>query len=245
MRRLYLPPEAIGGGDRVEIAGDPLHYLTRVLRLDAGDEIELFDGRGRCWSARLEAVEPERAILALGERREAPVAPPITLAQGLAKGDKLDLVVQKATELGVARIAPLSLARCVVRLDPKKAGERTKRWRRIAEEAARQSGRADVPAVDEPSDLDGFLRAAAGRGEAIGVLWEEEGSARLGSWVAAHLDRPMAIVIGPEGGLTASEVEAIRRAGGAVLGLGPRILRTETAGLAALAVALHLAGELG
>lgn len=244
MRRLLVPPDRIADG-RARIEGDALHYLVRVLRLKAGDELEVFDGAGHAWQARIASIDDDAAVVELGEARAVAPAPRITLAQGLAKGDKVDLVVQKATELGAARIAPLQLERCVVRLEGAKAAERTRRWRRIAEEAARQCGRADVPEVDEPAGLRAFLDAAAARGEKVAVLWEEEGSARLGPWVAAHLGEPMALVIGPEGGLTAAEVGAIRAAGGAVVGLGPRILRTETAGFAALAVAMHLAGELG
>ncbi len=244
MRRLLVPPSQIEA-DRAHIAGDALHYLARVLRLGPGDELEVFDGAGRVFAARLASLDEDEAIVELGPAREAPVAPRITLAQGIAKGDKMDLVVQKATELGVARVVPLQLERCVVRLDAARGADRAKRWQRIADEAARQSGRADVPAIDAPASLERFLADAASRGEQAAVLWEEEGSARLGPWIASHLGEPMALVIGPEGGLSAAEVETIRGAGGMVVGLGPRILRTETAGLAALSVAMHLAGELG
>ena len=244
MRRLLVPAAQIeDGGARV--GGDALHYLARVLRLGVGDELEVFDGAGRAFPARIATLDESEARLELGPARAAPLAPRITLAQGIAKGDKMDLVVQKATELGAARVVPLQLERCVVRLDPARGADRAKRWQRIADEAARQCGRADVPAVDEPEALDAFLAGAEARGERVAVLWEEEGSARLGPWVAAHLGEPIALVIGPEGGLAAREVDQIRAAGGDVVGLGPRILRTETAGLAALAVAMHLAGELG
>lgn len=244
MRRLLVPRAQIGA-DQAVVEGDALHYLARVLRLEVGDALEIFDGEGRAWEGRIDALETERAIVRLGAERSVPTAPPITLAQGLAKGDKLDLVVQKGTELGAARIVPLRLARSIVRLEGAKAVERTRRWQRIADEAARQSGRADVPVVEEPTDLAAFLDGARARGERIAVLWEEERGLRLGAFVASHLDVPLALVIGPEGGLTEGEVATIRAAGGVAVGLGPRILRTETAGLAALSVVLHLAGELG
>lgn len=244
MRRLLVPPEGIAGGVAV-VEGDALHYLARVLRLEVGDELEVFDGSGAAWSGRIAALDESAARIELGERREAAAAPRITLAQGLAKGDKLDLVVQKATELGAARFVPLALDRCVVKLDAGKGAERSRRWRRIAEEAARQCGRTDVPAVEEPATLDAFLEGARSRGEAVAVLWEEERGERLGTWLAGRLGEPVALIIGPEGGLSAAEVDRVRAAGGASVGLGPRILRTETAGLAALAVAMHLAGELG
>jgi 16S rRNA (uracil1498-N3)-methyltransferase len=243
MRRLFVPRERIGPTTRLE--GEAVHYLGRVLRLRPGEELEFFDGAGSVYPARLEALDAEAAVLAVGPASPAPTAPPITLAQALAKGDKLDLVVQKATELGASRIAPLSTERSVVKLTAEKALERTRRWRRIAEEAARQCGRADVPAVDPPASLPDFLAAATARGESVALLYEGERDLRLSTWLAAQSDRPVALAIGPEGGFSPAEVDAARSAGAATVSLGPRIVRTETAGLAALAVALHLAGELG
>lgn len=245
MNRLLVPPERIADGVAT-VEGEPLHYLSKVLRLGAGDPIEVFDGRGSTWDGEVATVSSEAATIRLGASRAGARLPRITLAQGLAKGDKLDLVVQKATELGASRIAPLRLERCVVQLDPAKGVERARRWRKIAEEAARQCGRADVPGVDEPTSLQGFLDAAEVRGERIAVLWEEQDpGARLGPWLQANLAAPIALLVGPEGGLTPAEVEAVRARGGAVLSLGNRILRTETVGLAVLSIALHLAGDLG
>jgi 16S rRNA (uracil1498-N3)-methyltransferase len=243
MRRLFVPRERIEATTRLE--GEALHYLGRVLRLRPGEELELFDGAGAVYPARLQALDAEAAVLAVGPPSPAPTAPPITLAQGLAKGDKLDLVVQKATELGASRIVPLAAERSVVKLTAEKGLERARRWRRIAEEAARQCGRADVPEVDPPATLAEFLAAAAARGEAVALLYEGEKERRLSAWLAAHAAGPVALAIGPEGGFSSAEVEAARAAGAATVSLGPRIVRTETAGLAALAVALHLAGELG
>jgi len=146
----------------------------------------------------------------------------------------------------VVIIVVCAVERCVVQLDAAKGAERARRWRKIAEEAARQSGRADVPEVDEPASLDAFLDAAVARGERLAVLWEEQDpGVRMGPWLQASAGEPIALVVGPEGGLTAAEVEAVQARGGAVLSLGTRILRTETVGLAVLSIALHLAGELG
>jgi 16S rRNA (uracil1498-N3)-methyltransferase len=130
-----------------------------------------------------------------------------------------------------------------VKLEPARAGARTERLQRIAAEAARQSGRADVPEVESPRSLDSFLQAARERGEAVAALWEGE-APRLSSWLAGE-PGPVALLVGPEGGIAPGERDALKAAGAAEVSLGRRILRTETAGLAALAVALHLRGELG
>lgn len=244
MRRLFVPPGRIAG-ETARIEGEARHYLAHVLRLAPGDELEVFDGAGTAYPARLEALTEAGALLSLGPGRRTSTAPAITLVQALAKGDKLDLVVQKATELGAGRIVPLQAERCVVRLPPEKGAERAGRWRRIAEEAARQCGRADVPEVEAPAELPAFLDAARARGEAVAFLYEGETEFRLSAWLSAHAGRPVALVVGPEGGFTPAEIERARAAGAATVSLGSRILRTETAGFAALAVALHLAGELG
>lgn len=243
MARILLPPAAIVG-DLATVTGPAFHHLARVLRLGVGASLQLFDGQGHRWPATIRELGTERAVLALGPPEEAPPAPELTLAQGLAKGDKLELVVQKATELGVSRVVPLALARSVVKLTPEKGEERAGRWRKIAEEAARQCGRADVPAVESPVTLPSFLAAAQFRGEAVALLHEGE-TTRLSVWARAQAGRPLAIVVGPEGGLAPQELALAVAAGAAVVGLGPRVLRTETAGLAALAVLLHVAGELG
>ncbi len=233
-------------GDLATVTGDRLHHLAKVLRLRAGDEVELFDGKGGCRRGTILALGDEEARIELGPWREAPSRRPVTLGQAMVKSDRLELVIQKATELGVARIVPLELARSIVRLPEGKVPERKRRWKKIAEEAARQSGRADVPEVESPTRLEVFLDAAAQRGEAVAILWEEarEGL-RLGAWVDQHQDAPLAIVVGPEGGLTEEEVEAARAKGASVVGLGPRILRTETAGIVASALVLHRLGDLG
>lgn len=233
-------------GYEAVVTGERLHHLARVLRLGPGAEVEVFDGRGGCRRGRVLEVDESRARVALAEWREAPAAVPVTLGQALVKSDKLEWVIQKATEVGAARIAPLELARSVVRLDSDKVPDRLRRWRRIAEEAARQSGRADVPEVEAPATLDAFLDAAIGRGDAVAMLWEgEKEGQRLGDWVDRNLGRPLSIVVGPEGGLTETEVASARSRGAAIVGLGPRILRTETAGIVGLALVLHHLGELG
>lgn len=238
-RRVHLPPERIGEA-RAELTAAARHYLRDVLRLAPGDAVELFDGRGAAWEARIGAGFE---ALELGARRAAGAGgPAIHLLFALAKGEKNDLVVQKATELGAGRLAPWSAERSVVRLDERKGAERAERWRRIAEEAARQCGRADVPAVDAPASLAAAL-AAVPEGFRVVVL-HGEGGAPL---PALGLDGApgVAAVVGPEGGLTPAELEACRAAGALHATVGPRTLRAETAAIAVVALLQALVGDMG
>jgi 16S rRNA (uracil1498-N3)-methyltransferase len=233
-RRLFLPPERIGGG-RASLTPEAAHYLRDVLRLDPGAKLELFDGRGGAYAA---VVEDGFVALAIGPRREARPPLALWLLVALAKGEKMDWVVQKATELGVTRVLPFAAARSVVRLDAERGEARSARWRRIAVEAARQSGRADVPAVAEPAPLAAALASVP------------EGFARFvfhpgGEPLAGDPAAGIAAVVGPEGGLSAEEVEACEAAGARRASLGPRILRAETASLVALALLQARFGDLG
>lgn len=235
MRRVYLPPGRIAGG-RARLTGEANHYLRGVLRLRPGDEVEVFDGSGGAWRGTL----GEGDELSLGPRRQTP--PPgarIWLAFALAKGEKGDLVVQKATELGVERLLPFAAARSVVKLDSRRAAGRVVRWRRIAAEAARQCGRADVPAVDAPAPLAAAL-AAAPPGFRL-LVFHGAGGEPLAEAVATAAAGHV-LVVGPEGGLAPGEVEACLAAGGRLASLGPRVLRAETAAVVAVALVQHLAG---
>jgi 16S rRNA (uracil1498-N3)-methyltransferase len=237
-RRVFLPPDRISAG-RATLTAEAAHYLRDVLRLTAGAEVEVFDGEGGSYAGRL---EEGHLALALGPRREARPALSLWLVIALAKGEKMDLVVQKATELGATGLAPFAGERSVVRLEPDKGEARAERWRRIAAEAARQCGRADVPAVPAPSSL-GEALAAIPVNHARFVF--HPGGAPLpevggpGGAVAG-----VVAVVGPEGGLTEAEVEACEAAGAHRTSLGPRVLRAETAALAATALLQARYGDL-
>jgi 16S rRNA (uracil1498-N3)-methyltransferase len=236
-RRVHLPPERISSG-RGELTDQARHYLRDVLRLQPGEVVELFDGQGGAWEA---TIEPGFAVLALGTRRTAASAgPAISLLFALSKGDKGDLVVQKATELGVARLAPWAAERSVVKLDAARGKERTGRWMRIAEEAARQCGRSEVPAIEAPVVLAAAL-AAVPAGHRLVVLHGPGGAplADLGLEEAPGV----ALVVGPEGGLTDAELAACEQAGARRGWLGPRTLRAETAAIAGVAVLQAVAGD--
>ncbi len=239
MRRLWVPPERIEGG-RVRLVGADLHYLRDVLRLEPGAPVEVFDGAGGAYTARI-AESGEALVLADRHEPRRPAAR-VRLAFALARGDRCDVVVQKATELGVTRLSPFAATRSVVRLDEERAEGRRRRWERIAAEAARQCGRADVPPVDPPGPLGAVLGSAAPGARAI-VLYE-----RGGEPIADTVDRAAPehlLIVGPEGGFTDEELQACVAAGARLATLGPRILRFETAAIAAAALVEHLAGDLG
>ena len=244
MTRLWVERLAAG---RLTVAGADHRYLARVLRLGPGADLTLFDGRGREARARIVAVDAGQAQVVLEvdapEERLAAAAVPITLVVALLKAEKMDLVVQKATELGAARIVPARADRSVVRLDAARAASRLARWRKIAREAARQCGRADLPAIDEPRELGAALEAAP---EAAWKAIFFEGARATSLRAALPAKPPPAVVlaVGPEGGFADEEVELAREAGYVVVGLGPRLLRAETAALAALAAVGYALGDL-
>jgi len=239
VHRLFVLPGQIG--EVVRLTPAQSRHVESVLRLAPGAPLEVFDGLGARWPARIE----QPGVLRLGARLEAERrAADVWLAQALAKGDKMDLVVRKATELGAARILPLATERSVVRLAGPRGEERAARLRRIAQEAARQCGRSDVPEVDGPVTLAVLGELLRAEPERRGLLLDpEERELRLGQ--AARGATRLLLAVGPEGGFTAEERARASAAGFAAVGLGRLVLRTETAGLAALSVVQHVHGELG
>lgn len=243
MNRFLIRPEAMSG-ERVIFDARETHHLARVLRLRAGDVVQAADGRGQEFTVRLTRVgrgSAEGEILGRAARgADSPLS--LTLVQGLPKGDTLDGIIRMATELGVARIVPVITERTVVRAEAARWGARLARWQRIAREATKQSGRAVVPDVAPPVPLAAWLAGEPERGLFV-CFWE--GSTRS---LAALPPGPTAratVLVGPEGGLTAAEAAAVERAGALVVGLGPRILRAETAGPVALALIQSRYGDLG
>jgi 16S rRNA (uracil1498-N3)-methyltransferase len=241
--RFYCPFE-LHPGAHVELPTEAAHHALRVLRLGAGDTAILFDGRGGQWQASLHpAGKTLRATLEQfnADDRESPLA--VTLVQSLPAGDKMDFVVQKAVELGVARIVPVIARRSVIRLSGERMERRLAHWRGVAVSACEQSGRNRVPEVAEIVDLPQYLAEASAQNQARWVcLPETEAAARL-----RELPSPeggASLLIGPESGFEDNEVKAIAAAGFRPLRLGPRVLRTETAGPAALAALQCLWGDM-
>lgn len=259
MLRVFHPLEGLPKA--VHITGEKAHYLETVLRCRAGDDITIFDGRGTSYRALIKSVSRGEVVAEINEAFKEDTESPlnIVLVQGLLKGEKMDIVVQKTTELGVKEIIPLITQRSQVR-QTKKAG----RWRKIAEDAARQSGRCVIPVVHEPVELNDFLRGVSDgvshretsepkSGNARGLIfWEERGLSMREACrpVFSSADRPLTgfrihLLIGPEGGFTREEVQAAESGGFVITSLGNRILRTETAAIAATAITQFLFGDIG
>lgn len=237
----FFCPFPLHPGATVELPAEAAHHALKVLRVGAGDTAILFDGRGGQWRATLHpAGKALRATL--NEFDDIDCEPPLalTLIQGLPAGDKMDFVVQKAVELGVRRIQPVAAKRSVIRLSGDRAERRVAHWRNIAIAACEQSGRNRVPAVAPILDLPQYLGIAAQENglrfvcapEAVGSLRDMAAPAG-----------PVGLLVGPEGGFEEGELLAARAAGFHPIGLGPRVLRTETAGLGALAAMMALWGD--
>lgn len=249
MRRFHVAPGDINDG-YARVKGDELQHLARVLRLVAGDPVIIFDGQGREYTGVIDSLAKNEALVKLQSsasiHRESSLE--IWLAQGLAKGDKMEFIIQKATELGVRGIVPLETERAVVRLAGGKKEQRQQRWRKVALEAAKQCRRTVVPEVLSPCSPGEFLAGLP----AVRLLlmpWEEGGQplkAVLRENAAFfHEAAPVYVMIGPEGGFTEKEAILVKNSGGITVTLGPRILRTETAGLAALSAIMYQWGDLG
>ena len=241
LTRIFVP-EVLTVGAQVELPAQAGAHLTRVLRLEPGAPLTLFNGEGGEYAATLSPANG-RHVIALVSRhdpveRESPLA--VTLLQGIARGERMDLIVQKATELGVARIVPLLTDRSVVKLDAKQRERKREHWQAIANSACEQCGRNRVPEIAAPlalGDSIGGLAADARRC----LLTADAGDTLAG--VVARSRQPVVLLIGPEGGLAENEQEYARAHGFVGCRLGPRVMRTETAGLAALAVLQTVAGD--
>jgi 16S rRNA (uracil1498-N3)-methyltransferase len=226
-------------------AGHAAH-LVRVLRLRPGATLTLFNGHGGEYAAELLAAGPGRALVRVGAYREVERESPlrVTLLQGIARGERMDLIVQKATELGVTAILPLSCEYSVVRPAGEARARRRERWQAVAISACEQCGRNRPPRVHDILELEAACATLGASDAALRLMLVPEAGEALARLTSREL-RSAALLIGPEGGLSEREQSLARRAGFRACTLGPRILRTETAPLAALAALQALAGDLG
>jgi 16S rRNA (uracil1498-N3)-methyltransferase len=237
--RFYAQPNQIDGST-VTLSAEETHHLVRVLRLGRGDEVYVFDGLGGEYRCQVKSVIGRIARLQIIERLGDAVEPPlqVTLAQALTKGEKFDLIVQKATELGASRIVPLVTDRADLRLSPEPAQRRLARWRRISLEALKQCGRRRLVEITEPVELEEFLAQAGQFALVLSQCGQTIRSALAG------FGKELSLVVGPEGGWSQRELALFEVRRLKLVTLGPRTLRAETAAIVALALVGHLLGDL-
>jgi 16S rRNA (uracil1498-N3)-methyltransferase len=233
LNRIYFS-DPIPEHGRCRLPPAKAHHIAHVLRLAAGDAVVLFDGRGGAWDGRIAAIARGEVEVQIGgaraEDRESPLV--VTLAQAVSSGERMDYTVQKAVELGVHAIQPLLAERCVVRLSGERAHKRVAHWQAVASSACEQCGRNTVPEVRPLIGLREWLSGAAAA-PGLRLLLAPQATLRL-----HELERPaggVTLLAGPEGGFAAGEIDDVLRAGFRTLRLGPRVLRSETAAVAALA----------
>ncbi|MCB1843881.1 MAG: 16S rRNA (uracil(1498)-N(3))-methyltransferase [Halioglobus sp.] len=226
----------------LDVRGEPARYIGRVLRARVGDEITVFNGKGGEYGARIEQIGKMQVLLRLHvwRERELESSLAIRLIQGVSRGDRMDTVVQKATELGVQRISPLLSEFSVVRLDTERADKRSRHWEAVARSACEQCGRNRPPAIDTPCRFDELLAATAPQATRLILLPAATRSLAALAQVPADLE----LLIGPEGGFSPVEAERAVAAGFEPVSMGTRIMRTETAAIAGLAIAQSLWGDL-
>lgn len=243
VRRFFVPDGTLSGPE-VNLHGDLAHRLARVLRLKRGDTVVLSEGGAVEYEVRLTDVSPKAVAAEIIAQRDAPAEPDVqvVLYQSLIRANRFDLVLEKGTEIGVARFVPLIPSRGQIQ-DDEASGNRMDRWHRVVVEAAEQSGRGRPPEVNPPAHFEEAVRSADG----LRLFpWEGEGGEPLGSYLRSLSERPesVSLFIGPEGGFEAAEVDSARNEGLKLVTLGPRILRSETAGIVAAAIVLDALGEM-
>jgi len=247
LQQFFLPEGALEKNS-VIISGENYKHMVKVLRMQKGDKILLADGSGKQYEAEIKEIGNENVVAEIVKEKQANTEPPlkVILLQGLPKKDKMEFIVQKGTELGMYSLIPIESVRTVVKLDSKKAASRKNRWQKIALEAAKQCRRAVVPQIKEISSLKEALTALDV--DLILFPWEDEKTLTLKDAlknIASDKIKSVAVAIGPEGGWAPEEVRLAKEFGAELVSLGPRILRTETAGIAAITMLLYQLGDLG
>lgn len=240
MPRFFVSKENINEEERmISILGEDAFHIARSLRMAVGDSLTVCDGEGRDYDCTLTKIRDDRVDCDINEAKLCPAEPPYkaTVYQALVKGERLDVAIQKSVEFGASAIVPFESSRCIVRMKGEKEGSKSQRRRRIAAEAAKQCGRGIVPDVTEPMSFGDMLAEAAKCDLAI-FCYEKEGERMLGATLESLRTEPpksVAVIVGPEGGFSPEEAERAEQAGLSLLGLGRRILRTESAAVFVLA----------
>ncbi|MEN6462515.1 MAG: 16S rRNA (uracil(1498)-N(3))-methyltransferase [Syntrophomonas sp.] len=250
MHRIFVAPHNVNIVDRLVVIDDEqARHIERVLRLKSGDSLTAFDGTGAEYNLRLQGRIDGTLVGEIEDIRAANREPQLRLAliQGIAKGDKMDTIIQKAVEIGISAIYPVVTQYSVVRLDKEKAEKKVNRWQTIAREACKQCRRNLIPEIKPVMDLQACYSHI--KDAPVIMLYENETEIRLRTVLEQNADKlknnTVFLLVGPEGGFSPEEVAEVQSRGGATAGLGPRILRTETAGLAAASIIMYELGDLG
>ncbi len=246
MRRFFTDPENING-DTVKIIENAAH-ITKVLRMNVGSEVLIFDGSGNDYRVRLDKINPKECIGTVISKEKSDSEPQIKISvfQGIPKAGKMETIIQKVVELGAYEIVPVEMERCVVRLDSKGRKEKTKRWNKVSVEAAKQCGRSVISKVLEPVNFDTALQMMTNLDLPI-MPYEELGhrGERGLKELLSQLDcKTVGVLIGPEGGFSDKEAEEAKNAGIFRIGLGKRILRTETVASAVVPIIMYEKDEI-
>jgi 16S rRNA (uracil1498-N3)-methyltransferase len=241
LNRVHVDAELHSGG-QLTVAGSAGNHVARVLRLRVGDALTLFNGQGGEYTGAIEAIRRDSVLVSVLEHRavDRESSFQLVLVQGISRGERMDWVIQKATELGVWRIVPVFTERSMVQLDDRQAARKVQHWRSIAIAACEQSGRNRVPQIAQPVGLYDLLEQPRPAG--VALLLSPAATTRLADIAAAGPGAT--VLIGPEGGLAEVEQEAARRSGCTPVRLGPRVLRTETAAVCALTLLQQKFGDL-
>jgi len=233
--RFFISPEQVSG-TRILISGEDVRHIATVLRMKAGEELLLCDGQGTEYAARITTAGKTEIVAEItGQSQRSLHSPRLVLGQGLPKSDKMDWIVQKATELGVASIIPIVTERTILKVRDEE--KRVSRWRKIAREAAMQSNRPDIPVVADIVPFAKLLGTLNSEPETLLLFPWEEGTQPLKDVLRPQRDaKKIVVLIGPEGGFSAKEAELAKGKGFHLVSLGRNILRTETAAIAALSM---------
>lgn len=239
--RIHLN-QGLNCGAKLTLDAETSHYLGTVLRMRPEATLLVFNSEDGEFSARIVSVEKQAIAIELGARERAPQPSSlqIHLGLGISRGDRMDFAIQKSTELGVTQITPVYSQYGEVKLKADRVENKLRHWRKIAASAAEQSGRLDIPAISSPQSLDDWQQSLD---DAVRLLLDPSGKERIGQ-ASAPGAAGFALLIGPEGGFAEQELEWGRKYGFAIVTLGPRILRTETAPAAALAILQHRFGDM-
>ena len=257
MQRYFVTPEQLGES-QVVLTGDDAHHIGRVMRMEPGDTIIISDGRDRAAEATITSIAAGRVEAEISSWLSFDSEPlwEVTIAQSLPKGDKMELVIQKGTEIGAFAFIPFQSERIIVQYDEKKEAKRIERWSKIAKEAAEQAHRSRIPAVEQVLSWRKLIAAipdydlalfcyekenstgGAGICDAVGTIEKVKAATK-------YRGRVCCLIVGPEGGFTEREADEAEKAGAKIVGLGKRILRTETASIVGLACLMYESGEMG